>query len=127
MNRHFSNSITKILIAAVAVIALGVWAETASANEYNHINRMAVKIRNQTRKLLRETEHYQYTANYPHLVADSAALRQLAEQSREIARNEGCLDTLARYVAEMGRTFHCLLYTSPSPRDATLYRMPSSA
>ena len=22
---------------------------------------------------------------------------------------------------------HCLLYTSPSPRDATLYRMPSSA
>ena len=23
--------------------------------------------------------------------------------------------------------FHCLLYTSPSPRDATLSRMPSSA
>ena len=26
-----------------------------------------------------------------------------------------------------GRTYHCLLYTSPSPRDATLSRMPSSA
>ena len=24
-------------------------------------------------------------------------------------------------------SFHCLLYTSPSPRDATLSRMPSSA
>ena len=26
-----------------------------------------------------------------------------------------------------GRSFNCLLYTSPSPRDATLSRMPSSA
>ena len=26
-----------------------------------------------------------------------------------------------------GRVFTCLLYTSPSPRDATLSRMPSSA
>ena len=25
------------------------------------------------------------------------------------------------------RAYFCLLYTSPSPRDATLYRMPSSA
>ncbi len=108
MNRQISNPITKILIAAVAVIALGVSAETVSANEYNHINRMAVKIRNQTRKLLRETEHYRYTANYRHLVGDSAALKQLAEQAREIARNEGCLDALAGYVAQMHQTFHHL-------------------
>ena len=26
-----------------------------------------------------------------------------------------------------GRIMYCLLYTSPSPRDATLSRMPSSA
>ena len=26
-----------------------------------------------------------------------------------------------------GKIKNCLLYTSPSPRDATLYRMPSSA
>ena len=26
-----------------------------------------------------------------------------------------------------GQSYHCLLYTSPSPRDATLSRMPSSA
>ena len=26
-----------------------------------------------------------------------------------------------------GLAVHCLLYTSPSPRDATLSRMPSSA
>ena len=28
---------------------------------------------------------------------------------------------------ELGVYLHCLLYTSPSPRDATLSRMPSSA
>ena len=31
------------------------------------------------------------------------------------------------YYVSMGKTKICLLYTSPSPRDATLARMPSSA
>ena len=31
------------------------------------------------------------------------------------------------YVIEHTNTITCLLYTSPSPRDATLSRMPSSA
>ena len=35
---------------------------------------------------------------------------------------------LARELARMNLTLNtCLLYTSPSPRDATLSRMPSSA
>ena len=34
---------------------------------------------------------------------------------------------LAYLYARMGHTQACLLYTSPSPRDATLSRMPSSA
>ena len=32
-----------------------------------------------------------------------------------------------RWVNSVGATLICLLYTSPSPRDATLSRMPSSA
>ena len=32
-----------------------------------------------------------------------------------------------RYGSDGELTDHCLLYTSPSPRDATLSRMPSSA
>src|SRR5664279_3878273 len=31
------------------------------------------------------------------------------------------------FAARHGWTFHCLLYTSPSPRDGLLSRMPSSA
>ena len=30
-------------------------------------------------------------------------------------------------IVELGLVYDCLLYTSPSPRDATLSRMPSSA
>ena len=32
-----------------------------------------------------------------------------------------------REYKSIARVYHCLLYTSPSPRDATLSRMPSSA
>ena len=66
-----------------------------------------------------------------------AALRQRAE--REI--NEGLLPAAQFAVAQSGRLiafeslgdcaddtlFPCLLYTSPSPRDGLLSRMPSSA
>ena len=37
------------------------------------------------------------------------------------------LNTDYKILAFEGQYFHCLLYTSPSPRDATLSRMPSSA
>ena len=31
------------------------------------------------------------------------------------------------YTASQQKAYHCLLYTSPSPRDGLLSRMPSSA
>ena len=36
-------------------------------------------------------------------------------------------ETYHRLVDDYGQNLVCLLYTSPSPRDATLSRMPSSA
>ena len=36
-------------------------------------------------------------------------------------------DSLRAHMSNMGMNVDCLLYTSPSPRDATLSRMPSSA
>ena len=36
-------------------------------------------------------------------------------------------NTLENAEADSGQKYICLLYTSPSPRDATLSRMPSSA
>ena len=37
------------------------------------------------------------------------------------------LTVMAPKMVETFRVYICLLYTSPSPRDATLSRMPSSA
>ena len=42
---------------------------------------------------------------------------------REVARSEA----LGVILAANGPVFSCLLYTSPSPRDRTRSRMPSSA
>ena len=46
-------------------------------------------------------------------------------------RGQGDLELATYYyntgAFEQARLYLCLLYTSPSPRDATLSRMPSSA
>ncbi len=108
MNRQTSKIVLNLLLVVFTVVALDGLTNSASADEYSRINRLAVKIRNQTRTLIRETEHYRFTANYPVLVSDSAELRQLAEHTREVARHQGDLDRLAAVVAGMDRTFHHL-------------------
>ena len=37
------------------------------------------------------------------------------------------MNSVSEYKIQVTQHMHCLLYTSPSPRDATLSRMPSSA
>ena len=73
-------------------------------------------------------------------VFDRDWIDSLLEKSREIVvdrKDFGLLPTMpGRYMARCIPEFRrfvfesplaCLLYTSPSPRDATLSRMPSSA
>ena len=67
------------------------------------------------------------------------AVNTISENSNRVAvileRHEGKLEESARtdqIIIEMindlkEQNTNCLLYTSPSPRDATLSRMPSSA
>ena len=43
------------------------------------------------------------------------------------AKVEGVVEVRGEDVNRMRNVYGCLLYTSPSPRDATLSRMPSSA
>ena len=53
-----------------------------------------------------------------------AGMDHLVCYAMKAASNQAILQTLAKLGAGMDV---CLLYTSPSPRDATLSRMPSSA
>ena len=56
---------------------------------------------------------------------DAAARAASAAQAEWAAMTFDQRAAVLRRAAERLRS--CLLYTSPSPRDATLYRMPSSA
>ena len=53
----------------------------------------------------------------------STTWRSLTETDRQLTTT----DLLEAYPTLFKRPIICLLYTSPSPRDATLSRMPSSA
>ena len=56
---------------------------------------------------------------------DTFSLAQGVDDTVEIAKKERFGDY--EIIDEVARGGICLLYTSPSPRDATLSRMPSSA
>ena len=56
------------------------------------------------------------------------ALRRLGYPTIDINVAQTQLDDLIEEAIDYYQEYHyCLLYTSPSPRDATLSRMPSSA
>ena len=61
----------------------------------------------------------QQTPQGPVLVLKESALQQ---KGKDAQKNN---ITAAKLVAELVKT--CLLYTSPSPRDRSVSRMPSSA
>ena len=51
----------------------------------------------------------------------------VVETRRELHRTPELLFDEKKTSAKIAQVLTCLLYTSPSPRDATLSRMPSSA
>ena len=73
---------------------------------------------------------WEYTTLEDDLISDAAALtpsdiQQLSRPGFRVVMYDTLEDF---YLAEALEYIHaCLLYTSPSPRDAALSRMPSSA
>ena len=75
--------------------------------------------------------------NHPQILAERTRLREIDETyvqaraqgrlSADINADTGFLETQTVQPSIFGDNNTCLLYTSPSPRDATLSRMPSSA
>ena len=63
-----------------------------------------------------------------HLVSGEAVAAQRKIRFNDTGKNDERDAEAILDVGRVGRLLkHCLLYTSPSPRDATLSRMPSSA
>ena len=65
-------------------------------------------------------------------VIKSASVDEIKKSYRKLAlkyhpdRNKGDKGAEAKF-KEASEAYHCLLYTSPSPRDLSTSRMPSSA
>ena len=75
----------------------------------------------------------EYARNRSDIVAGAEAQRRLLQRQgrgpapaarRDTSRYDRALEASDAAIRQLE---HCLLYTSPSPRDATLSRMPSSA
>ena len=60
-------------------------------------------------------------------VAHLAKLSRLALSEEELAQFATQIDEIVDSVSAVGNVDTCLLYTSPSPRDLSTSRMPSSA
>ena len=76
--------------------------------------------------VMANTGHYDCEINIENLNQCSTSVRTIRENNEEFTMSNG----RRIYLLAQGRLVNlaaCLLYTSPSPRDATLSRMPSSA
>ena len=76
------------------------------------------------------------SAKLGQLIGTDPAVKNFRELSRQLELDVGARDLLQQfqqlveqlsYKEQMGQSISCLLYTSPSPRDRTRSRMPSSA
>ena len=102
-----TRPITKLVtIFSLAIVTL--FASQAKADEYDHIDRYAVKIQNKARVLLNETVHYRHTAQYGHLVASTNELYRLATHIHDVTHFEGNLAHLRSDLRELDREFHAL-------------------
>ena len=78
----------------------------ASADTYEHIDRLAVRVERSARLLNNEIRHYRHTPEYAHLRADAKEMRRLASHMHETAHHEGSLKHLATDLAELDTSFH---------------------
>ena len=60
-------------------------------------------------------------------IKNAEDLRDAARAIEDLISESGLISSFADMMLDLAEDFDCLLYTSPSPRDATLSRMPSSA
>jgi hypothetical protein len=96
------NSIKTILAIALLVGA----ASQANANDWHHIDQMALKVQRQTRLLVTEENHYRSSRHYGELLRCTNRLAAISAQVHDLALHGQCPRTLKTYVNEMDSMFH---------------------
>ena len=135
---HFTQVVTEVdrlvqqgcaEISAVSRMAL-LWLETPETSNRLEVLASALRtIRNSADMLASETSGEVVAVGCSHYVKSSAAPLNRAQRSEGPHQLPVCqrLRRAACGVAVLPKDRTCLLYTSPSPRDLSTSRMPSSA
>ena len=64
--------------------------------------------------------------NYEYLLSDLKSLKGVGLKTSNLLKRKK-INTIFDLLWKLPKSYTCLLYTSPSPRDGLLSRMPSSA
>ena len=96
-------------------------ADEAKARRLANYDRQIEQLERRVDKLIEHRNRF--AADFTALGADA----HLPEGWNALRAIEDWLVKHGMKPTVFGRRYFCLLYTSPSPRDATLSRMPSSA
>ena len=118
-------------IQTVAVKRMDLGTSTEAGGDVNAVRRvnLSPNVASRVERLyIREGDRVQVGQLVAYMESDQlqAKLNQVKAQLQG-ARAAASWARADAEVARSRRARHCLLYTSPSPRDATLSRMPSSA
>jgi uncharacterized membrane protein YgcG len=98
----------KTITSLFTLLVMSAFTTQVNADEYHHIDQLAVKIQRTAKRLLRETVHYRHTAEYGHMVADANEIYRLATHVHKVTHFEGNLNHLQNDVDELDRQFHHL-------------------
>jgi len=101
MTRQFSKTtVTFGLVVASA------FAAQVSADTYEHLDRLAVRVERSARLLTSEMRHYRHTPEYGHLRAVAKDIRKLAAHMHKTAHHHGSLKHLKIDLAKLDSSFH---------------------
>ena len=101
-------STARVIGLLIAGFVLGMGISQASADEFQHIGQLAVKIQRTTKRLIGEVKHYRDTAAYCHLMLGSQEIHRLATHVNDMTYFEGRLAHLESDLRELDRKFHHL-------------------
>lgn len=101
MTHQFSKT-----MVTFGILVASAFTAQASADTYEHLDRLAVRVERSARLLVSEMRHYRHTPEYAHLRADAKEMRRLASHMHETAHHHGSLKHLARDLAELDSSFH---------------------
>ena len=95
------------IAATLISIAFGTGSD-AFGNNYDRIDRIAVRIQKRSQQLIEESSRYRYTPAFGQMASEARLLRDTAIHIHDVTHSEGNLRQLKRDVALIDQAFYSL-------------------